>query len=78
MVGEDLHGEGRAVEIVAPRFQGANDGKEFSVVNIIVSFGGGEGLREVGTGVPIAVGVGLEKDGARRVFGGVRGNGKGG
>ena len=28
--------------------------------------------------MPIAVGVGLEKDGARRVFGGVRGNSKGG
>ena len=28
--------------------------------------------------MPVAVGVGLEEDGARRMFGGVRGDGKGG
>ena len=74
VVGEDLYGERRAMEIVAPRFQGANDGEEFVVIDIIVSFGGGEGLRQVGAGVPIAVGVGLEEDSARRVFRGVCGN----
>ena len=44
MVGEDLYREGGAVEIMAPGFQGANDGEEFSVINIVVTFGGGEGL----------------------------------
>ena len=44
VVSEDLYREGGTVEIVAPRLQGANDGKEFSVINIIVSFGRGEGL----------------------------------
>ena len=44
MVGEDLYGEGRTMEIVAPRLQGTNDGEEFVVINIVISFGGGEGL----------------------------------
>ena len=45
MVGEDLHGEGGAVEIVAPGFQGANDGEKFAIIDIVIPFGGGEGLR---------------------------------
>ena len=44
VVGEDLYGEGGAVEIMAPGFQGVNDGEEFSVINIVVTLGGGEGL----------------------------------
>ena len=78
VVGEDLYGKGGAMEVVAPGLQGANDGEEFSVIDIIVPFGRGEGLRQVGAGVPIAVGVGLEEDGARRMFRGVRGNSEGG
>ena len=74
VVSEDLYRKGRAMKIVAPRFQGADNGKEFVVVDVIVSFCGGEGLREVGTRVPIAVGISLEEDGARRVFRGVSGN----
>ena len=42
VVCEDLYGKGGTVEIVAPRLQGANDGEEFAVVNIIISFGRGE------------------------------------
>ena len=44
VVGEDLYGEKRAIEIVAPRLQGANNSEEFAVVNIVVSFGGRKGL----------------------------------
>ena len=44
VVGEDLYGEGGAVEIVAPGFQGANNGEKLSVINIVITFGGGEGL----------------------------------
>ena len=44
MVGEDLHWEGGAVEVVAPRFQGTNDGEEFTIIDIVVAFGRGEGL----------------------------------
>ena len=78
VVGEDLHREGRAVEVVAPRLQGANNGEEFSIINIVVPFGGGERLRQVGAWMPVAVGVGLEKNGAGRVLGCVGGDGEGG
>ena len=78
VVSEDLHREGGAMKIVAPGFQGADNSKEFSVVDIVVPLGGGEGLREVGARLPIAVGVSLEEDGARHVFGCVGGNGEGG
>ena len=44
VVGEDLYREGGAVEIVAPGLQGANNGEELSVINIVITFGGGEGL----------------------------------
>ena len=45
VVGEDLHRERGTMEIVAPRFQGTNDGKKFVVIDVIVPFDGGEGLR---------------------------------
>ena len=78
VVGEDLHRKGGAMKVVAPRFQGTDNGQEFAVIDVIVSFCGGEGLREVGTGVPIAIGIGLEEDGAGCVFRGVSGNSEGG
>ena len=78
VVREDLNGEGGAVEVMPPGLQGTNDSEELSVINVVVSFGGGEGLREVRTGMPVAVGVGLKEDGTRRVFGSVRGDGEGG
>ena len=45
VVSEDLYGEGRTMEIVAPRLQGADDGKEFTVIDVVVPFGGRKGLR---------------------------------
>ena len=62
---------------MAPGFQGANDGEKLAIIDIVISFGGGEGLRQVGAWVPVAIRVGLEEDGTRRVFGSVRGDGEG-
>ena len=42
VVGEDLDREGGTMKVVSPRFQGTDDGKEFLVVDVIVSFCGGE------------------------------------
>ena len=42
VVGEDLYWEGGTMKIVAPGFQGANNGEEFPVVDVVVSFSGGE------------------------------------
>ena len=44
VVGEDLYRERGAVEIVAPGFQGVNDGEKLPVINIVIAFGRGEGL----------------------------------
>ena len=78
VVGEDLHREGGAVEVVSPRLQGANNGEKFAIIDIVIPFSGGEGLQQVRAWVPVAVGIGLEEDGARRVFGSVCGDGEGG
>ena len=42
VIGKDLHREGRAVEIVAPGFQGMDDCEEFAVVDVVISLGRGE------------------------------------
>ena len=78
MVGEDLYRKRGPMEVVSPGLQGANDGEKFAIIDIVVPLGGGERLRQVGTWMPVAVGVGLEEDGAGRMLGGVRGDGKGG
>jgi len=62
MVGEDLNWERGAMEVVSPGFEGVDDGKEFTIIDIVVSFCLGERLREVGTGVPVSVGVCLEEN----------------
>ena len=47
VVSEDLDGKGRAVEVMSPRLQSMDDHKEFSVVDVVVSFSRNEGLGEV-------------------------------
>ena len=42
VVGEDLYWEGGTMEIMAPGLQGANDCKEFSVIDVVIAFGGRE------------------------------------
>ena len=44
MVGEDLYRERRAMEVMAPGFQGANDSEEFAIIDIVVPLSRGEGL----------------------------------
>ena len=78
MVSEDLDWGGGSKEIVSPGVQGSHDCEEFSVIDIIVSFGWSERLGEVGTGVPVTVGVGLKEYSSRGVLGCIGGDGKGG
>ena len=42
VVGEDLDREGGAMEVVVPSFQGANDSKKLTVVDVVIPFRGGE------------------------------------
>ena len=60
VVGEDLYRERGSVEVVLPGLQGTDDGKEFLVIDVVVSFCWGEQLGEVGTGVPLAIQVRLQ------------------
>ena len=46
------------------------------VIDVVISFCWDEQLEEVGAGVPIAIGISLEKDSTRGVFRGVDGNGE--
>ena len=55
VVGEDLYREGGTVKIVVPGFQGANDHKEFLVIDVVIALGGEERLQEVGTRVPFSI-----------------------
>ena len=55
MISENLDGEGGAVEVMSLGFEGMDDCQEFSVIDIIVLFCWGEGLREVRTGIPFAI-----------------------
>ena len=63
VIHEDLDWKGRTIEVVLPRFQGTDDGEEFTVVDVIVSFGRRERLGEIGAWMPIPIGVGLKEDG---------------
>ena len=47
MVSKDLHGKWGSMEVVSPGFQGADDGKEFSVIDVVVSFSWGERLGKI-------------------------------
>ena len=42
VISENLHWKGRAMKVMAPRFQGTDDSKEFPVIDVVVSFCGGE------------------------------------
>ena len=71
MVVEDDSRERGSLDVVAPGAKGANDAKKLSIVDLIVSFGGGEGLRNKGTGVPYVVNVVLVENGTCSEEGGV-------
>ena len=55
MVSKDLYREWESMEVMSPGFQGADNSKEFSVIDVIVSFCWREQLEEVGAGVPFAI-----------------------
>src|SRR6267154_311183 len=70
MVSEDNDRVWVPFEVMAPSFQGSDNGKEFSIIDLIVSFCGVKGLGEVSTGMIRSVFISLKKDCSR---GGKRG-----
>ena len=76
VVSRDLDRERGTVEVMPPGLQGMDDGEEFLVIDVVVPFCRDERLGQIGTGVPITIGVSLEEDGVRSIFGGVGGDGE--
>ena len=71
MVVEDDSRERGTLDVVAPGAESADDAKKLSIVDLIVSFGRGKGLRDEGTRVPYVVNVVLVENGTRCEEGGV-------
>ena len=44
VIHKDLYQKGEAMKVVAPRFQGVDNHEEFSVIDVVVSFGRRERL----------------------------------
>ena len=64
MIGDDGDGKRSSLEVVFPLSESKHDHKQFSVINIIVSFSKGECFGEVGTGIKIAIDILLHKNGS--------------
>jgi hypothetical protein len=62
MIGEYDHRVRVPFEVVSPCFQGMDDGEEFTVVNLVISFGEVKGLQEVSARVICSVFISLEQD----------------
>jgi len=71
VVGEDHCGERGSLEVVSPRFKGADYAHEFSVVYFIVSLCCIKGVGDVSTGVVVAVHVFLSYDCSGGELGGI-------
>ena len=52
---------GGASKVLSPLVQSQDDSKEFSVINIIVSFSQCKGFGEVSTGVMVSIVISLQK-----------------
>ena len=59
MVGDDGNRVGRSLNVLTPFGESKNDCKEFSVIDVIVPFGGEEGVREICAGMKVAIGIAL-------------------
>ena len=55
MVGDYGDGVRRSLNILVPFCESKDDRKQFSVIDVVVSFGREEGAREVGTGMEVAI-----------------------
>jgi hypothetical protein len=71
MVGPDFEWLRMSFEVVAEVFKGADDGKEFFIVDIVVLFGWQHGFGVKGNRVPAIKGVWLFQDGSKGKVAGV-------
>ena len=62
MIGDDGDGKRSSLEVVFPLGESKDDHKQFSVINIVVSFGERECFGEVGTEMKVTVDILLHKN----------------
>jgi hypothetical protein len=62
VIGEYNNRVGVPFKIVPPCFQGMDDGEEFAIIDLVVSFGGVKGLQEVSARVVCSIFISLEQD----------------
>ena len=78
VIREDLHRKGGTMKVMLPQLQGADDREKFVIVDVVVTFCRGERLGEVGVGMPVSIGISLEKDGAGRILQSIHSNSESG
>ena len=59
MVSDDGNRVGCSLNILTPFSESENDCKKFSVIDVIVPFGGEKSAREVGAGMKVAIDIAL-------------------
>jgi hypothetical protein len=62
MIGEYDDSVGVPFKVVPPCFQGADDGKEFTIVDLVVLFSRVKRLRKISTRVICSIFISLEQD----------------
>ena len=72
MVSDNGHRMWGTLEILSPFREGKDGSEEFSIINVIVVFGRGKSLGEVGTGMEVTICVFLHKNCSCGKKGGVR------
>ena len=77
MIGDNSDWMGGASKVLLPLVQSQDDGKEFLVINIIVSFSWCKGFGEVSAGVMVSIVISLQKYSSGSKEGGVCHNGEG-
>ena len=73
MISENNHGMGIPFEKVSPRFESADDSKEFTVVNLVIPLCRVQGLREITAGVVRPIAISLKEYGPCGKQGGISG-----
>jgi hypothetical protein len=77
MISDDGNRISGSLKILLPFRKSEDNSQKFSVIDVVVSFGGDECLGKVGAWMKITIGVFLEEDGARCQKRSVGHNGKG-
>ena len=71
MVSEDGDGVRSSLQVLLPLDESEDDGKELSIIYVVVVFCEGEGLGEVSAGVKVSCVIRLHQDGTSGEEGGV-------